>query len=55
MLAPDVDVLVDAFREDSPHHARVAPWWRSVVASDRSFARCEPVLAGLLRCQRQTS
>lgn len=49
MLAPDVNVLVDAFRADSPHHARVGPWWRSVVASDRTFALFEPVLAGFLR------
>lgn len=49
MLAPDVNVLVDTFREDSPHHARVAPWWRSVVVADAPFALFEPVLAGFLR------
>ena len=49
MIAPDVNVLVDAFREDSPHHARVAPWWRSVVASERTFALFEQVLAGFVR------
>jgi toxin-antitoxin system PIN domain toxin len=49
LIAPDVNVLVDAFREDSPHHARVGPWWRSVVASERSFALFDAVLAGFLR------
>jgi hypothetical protein len=49
MLAPDVNVLVDAFREDSPHHARIAPWWRSVLADESPFALFEPVLAGFLR------
>jgi toxin-antitoxin system PIN domain toxin len=49
MLAPDVNVLVDAFREDSPHHARVVPWWRKVVASQQPFALFEPVLAGFVR------
>ncbi len=49
MLAPDVNILVDAFRADSPHHDRVAPWWRSVVASEQTFALFEPVLAGFLR------
>jgi uncharacterized protein len=49
MLAPDVNVLVDAFREDSPHHARIAPWFRAVVAGDAPFALFEPVLAGFVR------
>ena len=49
MIAPDVNVLVDAFREDSPHHAGVAPWWRNVVASPGTFALFEPVLAGFVR------
>ena len=49
LLAPDVNVLVDAFRADSPHHARVAPWWRGVVASEQSVVLFEPVLAGFLR------
>jgi hypothetical protein len=49
LLAPDVNVLVDAFRADSPHHGRVAPWWRGVVASEQSVVLFEPVLAGFLR------
>ncbi len=49
MLAPDVNVLVDTFRADSPHHARIGPWWRGVVASDQTLALFEPVLAGFLR------
>lgn len=49
LLAPDVNVLVDAFRADSPHHERVAPWWRRVVASEESVILFEPVLAGFLR------
>jgi len=49
LLAPDVNVLVDVFRSDSPHHARVAPGWRGVVASEQSVVLFEPVLAGFLR------
>ncbi len=49
LLAPDVNVLVDAFRADSPHHARIGPWWREVIASVRSVVLFEPVLAGFLR------
>lgn len=49
MRTPDVNVLVDAFREDSPHHARVAPWFRELVDSPESFAVFEIVLSGFLR------
>ena len=49
MLTPDVNVLVDAFREDSPHHAHVRPWVEHLVASPESFAVFESVLAGFLR------
>ena len=49
MLAPDINVLVDTFRTDSPHHARLAPWWRSVIASEQSVVLFEPVAAGFLR------
>lgn len=49
MLAPDVNVLVDAFRADSPHHTRIAPWWQSVIASEKSVMLFEPVAAGFLR------
>lgn len=49
MIAPDVNVLVDAFRADSPHHGRVGPWFRALVGSERTVALFEPVLAGFLR------
>jgi len=49
MLTPDVNVLVDAFRTDSPHHRDVAPSLRSIVDSLESFALFESVLAGFLR------
>jgi toxin-antitoxin system PIN domain toxin len=49
VLTPDVNVLVDAFRADSPHHARVAPWLRELVASPETFVLFESVLAGFLR------
>jgi toxin-antitoxin system PIN domain toxin len=49
VLTPDVNVLVDAYREDSPQHAAVAAWLRGVVDSHESFALFESVLAGFLR------
>jgi toxin-antitoxin system PIN domain toxin len=49
VLTPDVNVLVDAFREDSPHHGAVAAWLQGLVDSHESFALFESVLAGFLR------
>jgi uncharacterized protein len=49
VLTPDVNVLVDAFREDSPHHATVAPALQAIVDALDSFAVFETVLAGFLR------
>lgn len=49
MRTPDVNVLVDVFREDSPHHRRIAPWFRELVASPEPFALFELVLSGFLR------
>jgi uncharacterized protein len=49
LLTPDATVLVDAFREDSPHHARVAPALRTILEAPDSFAIFESVLAGFVR------
>jgi hypothetical protein len=49
VLTPDVNVLVDSFREDSPHHAQIGPWLRELIASPESFVLFESVLAGFLR------
>jgi toxin-antitoxin system PIN domain toxin len=49
MIAPDVNVLVDAFREDSPHHGRVGAWLRRVLSEPAPVVFFEPVFAGFLR------
>lgn len=49
MLAPDVNVLVYAFREDMPEHEACHAWLRSIVRGDAAFAVFDPVLAGFLR------
>lgn len=49
MLAPDVNVLVDAYREDSPYHGVVGPWLRSTLAKPEPVAVFELVLSGFLR------
>ena len=49
MLLPDVNILVYAHREDSPHHAQCLAWLEKRVNSDESFAVSELVFSGFLR------
>lgn len=49
MLALDVNVLVDAFREDSPHHDRIAPWLNGLLSSDEPFVVFDVVASGFVR------
>ena len=49
MLAPDVNVLVYAYREDVPEHAPCRRWLESVVQADAAFALFDVVLSGFLR------
>ena len=49
MILPDVNVLVYAFREDSPRHVEVRGWLDGVLASGEAFAVNHLVLAGFLR------
>ena len=49
MILPDVNVLVAAYRSDSPEHERCRSWLRSVVNSDHAFGVSELVLSGFLR------
>ena len=49
MILPDVNVLVHAYREDSPRHASARAWLEQLVRSDRAFAVSELVLSGFLR------
>jgi len=49
MILPDVNILVHAFREDSPRHGELRPWLESFVFSDSSFGISELVLSGFLR------
>lgn len=49
MLALDVNVLVDAFREDSPHHDRIADWMEGVLASEEPFVVFDAVASGFVR------
>lgn len=49
MILLDVNVLVFAFREDAPDHARIRGWLDDVLASDEPFGISELVLSGFLR------
>ena len=49
MLLPDVNILVYAHREDSPHHAQSLAWLENLINSDEAFAMSELMLSGFLR------
>ena len=49
MLAPDVGVLVHAYREDAPDHERYLAWLEDVAASEAPFGLADSVLSGFLR------
>ena len=49
MLVPDVNVLVDAYREDAPDHERYLAWLEDLAASEAPFGLVEQVLTGFLR------
>src|SRR4051812_49035962 len=49
MILPDVNVLVYAFRDASPGHAKYRDWLRERVASPEAFGLSELVLSGVLR------
>ena len=49
MILPDVNVLVHAFREDSPGHLLVHEWFDEVLQSGAAFAVSPLVVSGFLR------
>lgn len=49
MILPDVNVLVGAFRPDSPHHAISKPWLKAAAEADRPFGVSSLALSSLLR------
>jgi toxin-antitoxin system PIN domain toxin len=48
VLAPDVNVLVYAYREDTEDHARYLGWLEGVANSEASFGLADAVLSGFL-------
>lgn len=49
MILPDVNILANAFREDSPDHQRCRAAVESLVASRPAFALSGLALSGFLR------
>lgn len=49
MIAPDVNVLLYAFREDSARHADYHAWLENAPNGTESVALFEPVLSAVLR------
>lgn len=49
MIAPDVNVLIYAFREESDRHAEYRTWLETALSAAERVALFEPVLASVLR------
>ena len=49
MLAPDVNVLVYAFREELPEHEGCRRWLEATIGADAAFSLFDLVLSGFLR------
>ena len=49
MLLPDVNVLIYAFRPDTPDHKRYRDWLMDVVYGESAFACSDFVLSGFVR------
>ena len=49
MRLVDVNVLVYAFREDTPGHPAYKAWLDALVGSDEAYAVADQVLSGFLR------
>lgn len=49
MRIPDVNVLVYAYRKDTPRHAEYKAWLEDVVNSPEAFAMPDLILSGFLR------
>ncbi len=48
-MLPDVNVLVYAHREDSPHHVGCRDWVEAVVNGNEAYGISELVLSGFVR------
>jgi toxin-antitoxin system PIN domain toxin len=49
VILPDVNVLIYAFREESPRHGVCRPWLAGIVSGDARFGLSLGVLSGVVR------
>ncbi len=49
MILPDVNVLITAFRKDSPHHDVCTPWLEKLAGADAQFAISPLALSAVAR------
>ena len=49
MVLPDVNILIHAFRPDSPDHARCYAWLIRIIEGDSRFAVSPQVLSSVVR------
>ncbi len=49
LILPDVNVLVNASRDDAPRHLEYRKWLESIVRSPQPFGLSELVLSGVVR------
>ena len=49
MILPDVNILIYAFRKDSPEHAVCNPWLTRVVADEGTFGISALALSAMVR------
>ena len=49
MILADVNVLISAFRRDSPHHAICKPWLDQIVTGDTRFGMSPLALGAVAR------
>lgn len=49
MVLPDVNILVSAYRDDTPEHGSCRSWLETILSGDEAFAISEHVLSGFLR------
>jgi len=49
VILPDVNVLIYAFREDSPEHEKCRLWLESVVRGEMAYGMSPQVLAAVVR------
>ena len=49
MILPDVNVLIYAYRKDSPRHTECREWLENLLESGQTFGLSDLVLSGFLR------